>query len=102
MSYPPPVPTDMPVSFTPSLPSSCQPISDTVGLVCGSIALELPAKPPADGQEFQLPSLDKLKQQALEKLKDEAKRIRASGVVEVQFVVEVRAEGVGVLTVDTL
>jgi uncharacterized protein YbjQ (UPF0145 family) len=46
--------------------------------------------------------LEKLKKKALERLKEEAKRLGASGLIEVGFEVVVRAEGVGVLTVDTL
>ncbi|GAA6005491.1 hypothetical protein JCM10207_003000 [Rhodosporidiobolus poonsookiae] len=108
MSYPPPAPAkaSMPVSFTAELPAGCKPISDTVGLVAGKVVLPLPTSPLSKDGKPQLDikdlDLEALKQQQLDKLKEAAVARSANGVVEAGFVLEIRAEGVAVLTVDAL
>ncbi|GAA5856483.1 hypothetical protein JCM8547_008765 [Rhodosporidiobolus lusitaniae] len=41
MSYPPPLPSDMPVSLTASLPPGSKPVRDTVGLLSGAVSVSL-------------------------------------------------------------
>ncbi|GAA5927909.1 hypothetical protein JCM10213_000924 [Rhodosporidiobolus nylandii] len=104
MSYPPPTPAHIHVSHTAKLPAGSQPISDTIGLLSGAARVVLPPAPvegSAVEEDLQFP-LAELKAQALAKLKEAARQARASGILEAGFVVEVRCEGVGVLTVDTL
>ncbi|GAA5856503.1 hypothetical protein JCM8547_008773 [Rhodosporidiobolus lusitaniae] len=109
MSYPPPPPSDMPVSFTASLPAGSKPVSDTVGLLSGAVSVSLDSttssRYSSSADTTSTPAtldLEKMKEEALEKLKQEAKKAGASGLVECGFEVVVRATGVGVLTVDTL
>lgn len=108
MSFPPPQPPQLPLSHTSELPRGSLPISDTIGLVAGAAKVSLANSSAAlagrGGEEGPPDALDleRLKREALRRLERAAREQGASGVIEVGFVVEVRAEGVGVLTVDRL
>ncbi|GAA5971256.1 hypothetical protein JCM11641_008284 [Rhodosporidiobolus odoratus] len=109
MSYPPPTPANIPVSTNDRLPAGTKPISDTVGLISGTAKLVLaPTSLPLLGdpplpEAYAVPfPVKQLKEQALVALKVAAKKAKASGMIEVGSSVEVKCEGVGILTVDTL
>lgn len=53
-------------------------------------------------EEKLLKQLEELKTKALAKLQEEAKKQKASGVIEVGLVLKVEAQGVGVLTLGVL
>ncbi|GAA5900419.1 hypothetical protein JCM6882_001242 [Rhodosporidiobolus microsporus] len=95
----------MPISTTPELPAGSPPISDTIGLINGAAEIPLALSSSGDLRLVEadiLKQLEDLKKKALDRLQEEAKKQKASGVIEMGLVLKVEAQGVGVLTVDTL